>query len=297
MPNRALFLDRLSFAVSRAARSGNPVGVLFIDIDDFKTINDSLGHRAGDELLQAVAGRLEACLRPSDTIARLGGDEFAVLIEEIDDTAGRRHGGEPGPRLPRRSDRDRGARGVRGGKRRDRRRPAGRGDAAARRRPRDVPGQGGGQGPIPRLRPPHARRHRRADGARGRPQARDRGQRAGAPLPADLRPQDRCHRRARGSRAVEPSRPAGSCRPDSFIPHAEVQRADIGSGALGPCRGLPPGSALARPLSRHGRNQGRGQPFGVRAPRRGDRRRRSPTRCASPSSTRADSPWRSPRRR
>ncbi len=86
MPNRALFLDRLSFAVSRAARSGNPVGVLFIDIDDFKTINDSLGHRAGDELLQAVAGRLEACLRPSDTIARLGGDEFAVLIEEIDDT-------------------------------------------------------------------------------------------------------------------------------------------------------------------------------------------------------------------
>jgi diguanylate cyclase (GGDEF)-like protein len=87
MPNRALFLDRLSFAVGRASRSGNPVGVLFIDIDDFKTINDSLGHRAGDELLQAVAARLEACLRPSDTIARFGGDEFAVLIEEIDDTA------------------------------------------------------------------------------------------------------------------------------------------------------------------------------------------------------------------
>ena len=86
MPNRDLFLDRLSFAVGRASRSGNPVGVLFIDIDDFKTINDSLGHRAGDELLQAVAQRLEACLRPSDTIARLGGDEFAVLIEEIEDT-------------------------------------------------------------------------------------------------------------------------------------------------------------------------------------------------------------------
>jgi diguanylate cyclase (GGDEF)-like protein len=86
MPNRALFLDRLSFAVGRAARSGNPVGVLFFDIDDFKTINDSLGHRAGDELLRAVAARLEACLRPSDTIARLGGDEFAILIEEIEDT-------------------------------------------------------------------------------------------------------------------------------------------------------------------------------------------------------------------
>jgi diguanylate cyclase (GGDEF)-like protein len=87
MPNRALFLDRLTFAVGRAARSGKPVGVLFIDIDDFKTINDSLGHRAGDMLLQAVAARLESSLRPSDTIARLGGDEFAVLIEEIDDEA------------------------------------------------------------------------------------------------------------------------------------------------------------------------------------------------------------------
>ena len=85
MPNRALFLDRLSFAVGRASRSGKPVGVLFIDVDDFKTINDSLGHRAGDELLRAVASRFESSLRPSDTIARLGGDEFAVLIEEIDD--------------------------------------------------------------------------------------------------------------------------------------------------------------------------------------------------------------------
>ena len=87
LPNRALFLDRLTFAVGRGARSGMPVGVLLIDIDDFKTINDSFGHTAGDQLLQAVAARLESCLRPSDTIARLGGDEFAILIDEIDDEA------------------------------------------------------------------------------------------------------------------------------------------------------------------------------------------------------------------
>lgn len=87
LPNRLLFLDRLDHAVSRATRSGDYVGVLFIDVDDFKHVNDSLGHQIGDELLRAVSSRLSACLRPSDTIARLGGDDFAVLLEEIDDTA------------------------------------------------------------------------------------------------------------------------------------------------------------------------------------------------------------------
>ena len=85
MPNRALFIDRVSHALTRAERSSTPVGVLMIDLDDFKTINDSLGHNVGDALLAEVAGRLERRLRPADTIARLGGDEFAVLLDEVPD--------------------------------------------------------------------------------------------------------------------------------------------------------------------------------------------------------------------
>jgi diguanylate cyclase (GGDEF)-like protein len=86
MPNRALFLDRVSHALTRTDGASGAVGVLVIDLDDFKTINDSLGHGVGDALLIQVAGRFGSRLRPSDTLARLGGDEFAVLLEEADDT-------------------------------------------------------------------------------------------------------------------------------------------------------------------------------------------------------------------
>jgi diguanylate cyclase (GGDEF)-like protein/PAS domain S-box-containing protein len=81
LANRALFSDRVKHALQRAQRGGEQVAVLFLDLDDFKTINDSLGHVTGDELLVAVASRLRRCLRPADTIARLSGDEFAILLE------------------------------------------------------------------------------------------------------------------------------------------------------------------------------------------------------------------------
>jgi len=85
LPNRALFLDRLEHAMARASRSGRQLAVLFLDLDRFKQVNDTLGHAIGDELLVTVTALLRGCLRDADTLARFGGDEFALLLEDVED--------------------------------------------------------------------------------------------------------------------------------------------------------------------------------------------------------------------
>jgi diguanylate cyclase (GGDEF)-like protein/PAS domain S-box-containing protein len=83
LPNRALFMDRLEHALACADRRNASVAVMFLDLDNFKVVNDSLGHQIGDELLIAVATRLATCLRSQDTAARIGGDEFTILLEDV----------------------------------------------------------------------------------------------------------------------------------------------------------------------------------------------------------------------
>jgi diguanylate cyclase (GGDEF)-like protein/PAS domain S-box-containing protein len=84
LPNRVLFDDRLAQAISHAERQGKQLGVMFVDLDHFKKINDSLGHDLGDKLLQSVADRLVACVRRTDTVSRLGGDEFVILLSQVE---------------------------------------------------------------------------------------------------------------------------------------------------------------------------------------------------------------------
>ena len=84
LPNRLLFMDRLGRSVARAKRHSDYLfAILFLDIDRFKVVNDSLGHAIGDQFLIELSARIQSCLRPGDTVARMGGDEFTVHLEEI----------------------------------------------------------------------------------------------------------------------------------------------------------------------------------------------------------------------
>ncbi len=197
LPNRALLLDHLELELARAERESRLVALLFLDLDRFKQVNDTLGHDAGDELLAQAAQRISAVVRPADTVARMGGDEFVILCGDVDGP-----GPRPGRRPPRRGQhreptlRHRRRRPDHHGQHRDRpvRRPrAPRGDPARRRR-RHVPRQGPRSGPPRDLR----REHAASDG----------------PPPRALRGAGQRHRERRDRRALpagrRPRLPAGS---------------------------------------------------------------------------------------
>ena len=112
LANRALFADRVQHALRSTVRRGSLIGVMFIDLDDFKTVNDSLGHPAGDAILQEVARRLEGVVRPADTVARFGGDEFAILLDGVDGSDEAAHGRRAAPTRARGAGRDRREAGV-----------------------------------------------------------------------------------------------------------------------------------------------------------------------------------------
>ena len=251
LANRALFEDRLARALARERRHGGKTAVIFIDLDDFKIVNDSLGHGSGDELLRGAAARLEAALRPGDTAARLGGDEFAVLVEELGgaEEASRvaeriRQALEPpfviaghtltaaasiGDRLPGRP-------------------RHGRGSAPQRRR-RDVRREGTRQGAGRDVRAGDAHAGTRAPRTQQRPRRRTRQRRARARLPADRGARRRHDGRRRGAAALEPStsRPG---RPATLHPPGRVQRPDHPDRALGPAHRVRATTQLAGRRSR-----------------------------------------------
>ena len=207
LPNRTLLLDRLRHALDRADRDGKRVALFFIDLDNLKVVNDSLGHHAGDELLCAMGPRLQGELRVADTVARFGGDEFAVVCEDVDDEA---HALVIAERLVRAFEDP----FIVGGEERfgsvsvgvvvtDPDAPRGAEELLSRRRRRDVPRQGARPRPLRGVRRRPARPHHRPAAGGERPPPRARGRRAPVGrLPALLPPAQPQGRGRRGARAL-----------------------------------------------------------------------------------------------
>ncbi len=224
LPNRALFQEHLTVAIANARRSGTGGAVLFIDLDDFKLVNDSFGHAVGDELLVLVARRLRESCRAGDVVARQGGDEFLVLVQGAADSRAR--GGRPGRRRepahrPREAVRAREHRPLHHAEHRREplpRRRRHRRDAPEARRHRHVRRQGRGPRRLPPLPAAEARLERRARDRLAAAPGRA-ARRARALLPADRRPLAVVHRRRRGAPALEPSRGRhAAARPSSCPP-------------------------------------------------------------------------------
>ena len=192
LANKALFADRLNQAVARMERTRRPIAVMFLDLDNFKTVNDSLGHSTGDELLRAVADVLLGCIRQADTAARLGGDEFAVLIEYIDGHSDIVTLAERILAALRRPGHARHDRGGGHGEHRHHLRGARqhRRATAAQRGPGHVHGQGARQELLRGVPRPDAHGHRGAPRARSRPTPHDDRQRTRRPLSTHRRSRD-----------------------------------------------------------------------------------------------------------
>ena len=253
LANRALFHDRVNQALARVERSDNYVAVLILDLDNFKTINDSLGHSAGDELLNIVASTLVGGLRKSDTAARLGGDEFAVLIE---DAPNRDEVMRMADRLMKtlrapvtvagqetQRDREHGHHLRHLGQHR---RPT-----PAQRRPGHVPREGAGEGPHRGVPGPDARRGRATTGTRERPTPRGALRRVARSLPADLQPGLGRHRRLRSARPLAAPHPR-TVAAEVLHPLRRGDRLHPEHRSIRAHRGVHPGAALAEPGPRAG---------------------------------------------
>ena len=260
LPNRLLFNDRLTLAVAQAHRHNQRLAVLFLDLDRFKVINDSLGHSVGDELLRQVAERIQEYVREGDTVARLGGDEFTLLVPGISAE-------EDAAKIAKKV-----CDAIHDPFWIDGRElfvttslgvavyPSDGHDAEIarpQRRLRDVPGQGAGPRQLPALHPGDERQGRRAPLAREPAAAGRRQRRARAPLPALHRPEHRRGARGRGPPALEASG-ARHDRPRGVHSDRRALGPDRPDRRMGPAHGLRRGAQVAR--------EGIPEPHGLRQP-------------------------------